>query len=276
MFLVILNSYYLKRKVKKVTAEILNRTDELEKLNKEFSISEQAISEATEGICITDIGGNIIKVNNSFCTSSGYSREELLGRNPRILKSGKQNKNFYMEMWHSIIHNGSWRGEIWDKKKSGEVYPKWLTINTIRCTSDNSVYYLGISTDISKLKKTEEKVNQLAYYDDLTKLPNRRFFYEMLERVVVRTKKHNKFAALLLLDLDRFKMINDTLGHSAGDIVLEYTANRLRESVKKSDTIARVGGDEFAIILEEVENTQQIIVICQRIIEAISKNIEIN
>ena len=276
LFLVILISLYLKSKVKKVTSEILKRTDELEKVIKELNISEQAISGATEGICITDISGNIIKVNNSFCQLSGYEKEELLGKNPRILKSGKQDAQFYLEMWESIIKTGSWRGEIWDRKKNGEIYPKWLAIDTIVCKSDDTTYYLGISTDITKLKNTEEKVNQLAYYDDLTKLPNRRFFYEILERVVVRTKKHNKLAALLLLDLDRFKMINDTLGHSAGDIVLKITANRLKKSLKKSDTIARVGGDEFAIILEDVENTQQIIIICQRIIEAISKNIEIN
>lgn len=276
LFLVILISLYLKRKVKKVTSEILKRTDELEKVIKELNISEQAISGATEGICITDISGNILKVNNSFCQLSGYEKEELLGKNPRILKSGKQDAQFYLEMWESIIKTGSWRGEIWDRKKNGEIYPKWLAIDTIVCKSDDTTYYLGISTDITKLKNTEEKVNQLAYYDDLTKLPNRRFFYEILERVVVRTKKHNKLAALLLLDLDRFKMINDTLGHSAGDIVLKITANRLKKSLKKSDTIARVGGDEFAIILEDVENTQQIIIICQRIIEAISKNIEIN
>lgn len=276
LFLVILISLYLKSKVKKVTSEILKRTDELEKVIKELNISEQAISGATEGICITDISGNILKVNNSFCQLSGYEKEELLGKNPRILKSGKQDAQFYLEMWESIIKTGSWRGEIWDRKKNGEIYPKWLAIDTIVCKSDDTTYYLGISTDITKLKNTEEKVNQLAYYDDLTKLPNRRFFYEILERVVVRTKKHNKLAALLLLDLDRFKMINDTLGHSAGDIVLKITANRLKKSLKKSDTIARVGGDEFAIILEDVENTQQIIIICQRIIEAISKNIEIN
>ena len=276
LFLVILISLYLKSKVKKVTSEILKRTDELEKVIKELNISEQAISGATEGICITDISGNILKVNNSFCQLSGYEKEELLGKNHRILKSGKQDAQFYLEMWESIIKTGSWRGEIWDRKKNGEIYPKWLAIDTIVCKSDDTTYYLGISTDITKLKNTEEKVNQLAYYDDLTKLPNRRFFYEILERVVVRTKKHNKLAALLLLDLDRFKMINDTLGHSAGDIVLKITANRLKKSLKKSDTIARVGGDEFAIILEDVENTQQIIIICQRIIEAISKNIEIN
>ena len=276
LFLVILISLYLKSKVKKVTSEILKRTDELEKVIKELNISEQAISGATEGICITDISGNILKVNNSFCQLSGYEKEELLGKNPRILKSGKQDAQFYLEMWESIIKTGSWRGEIWDRKKNGEIYPKWLAIDTIVCKSDDTTYYLGISTDITKLKNTEEKVNQLAYYDDLTKLPNRRFFYEILERVVVRTKKHNKLAALLLLDLDRFKMINDTLGHSSGDIVLKITANRLKKSLKKSDTIARVGGDEFAIILEDVENTQQIIIICQRIIEAISKNIEIN
>lgn len=250
--------------------EVEERTKELKSANQELMLSENIILQTSEGICVTNLKGTIIRVNNSFCTLFGFTRDEIIGKNIRVLRSDRHDKTFYKEMWRSIGEKGVWSGEIWNNKKNGERYPKWLTINTISDNMGLPKYYMCITSDISKLKKSEDKIKQLAYYDSLTSLPNRFYFKEMLQNAITSAIKNQNYAVLLFLDLDRFKIINDSLGHSVGDKVLIEVAKRLRHVVKRTDRVSRLGGDEFTIILEGVEYNQEIDSILERIIKEVS------
>ncbi|WP_406543664.1 PAS domain S-box protein [Clostridium ljungdahlii] len=167
-------------------------TNNLKQLNDELLISYRIIGTAMEGILMTDASGNIIKVNDSFQRVSGYKKDDLIGKNPRILKSGRHDKTFYLNMWHSLSTNGYWEGEIWNKKKNGKIYPKWMSITSLKGSDGAVENYISISTDISKIKKTEDKLHSLAYYDLLTGIPNRTLFYERLERSLIRANDNKK------------------------------------------------------------------------------------
>ncbi|AZV57901.1 EAL domain-containing protein [Clostridium sp. AWRP] len=244
-------------------------TNNLKQLNDELLISYRIIGTAMEGVLITDASGNIIKVNDSFQRISGYKKEYLIGKNPRILKSGRHNKKFYLNMWQNLIANGYWEGEIWNKAKNGKLYPKWMSITSLNGSDGTVENYIAISTDISKLKMTEDKLHNLAYYDPLTGIPNRTLFYERLERALIRGNDNKKAVALLFMDLDGFKFINDSLGHAAGDLLLKKVAFRIKSNIRKSDTVSRLGGDEFTVILENVENQEYVKTIAQSIINKI-------
>ncbi|WP_411681999.1 EAL domain-containing protein [Clostridium thailandense] len=244
-------------------------TNDLKKLNEELSISDRIINTAIEDVLITDASGNIIKVNNSFERISGYRKEDLIGRNPRIFKSGRHNKSFYLDMWNNLITNGYWEGEIWNKRKNGETYPKWMSITPLKKSNGTVENYIAISTDISKIKKTEDKLHSLAYYDLLTGIPNRTLFYDRLERALIRSIDTKKSVALLFMDLDEFKVINDSLGHAAGDLILKEVANRIKSTIRKSDTVSRLGGDEFAVIIENIDKPEDIRILAKAIIEKI-------
>ena len=256
--------------------EVAERTNALVESNKQLILSDKIILETSESICITDLNGAIIRVNKAFVKSSGYIEEELIGKNPSILKSGKHNQKFYKDMWANIHETGSWSGEIWDRKKSGEVYPKWMNINTIYDDIGTPNYYIAISTDMRKMKSSEDKIRKLAYYDSLTDLPNRHLFREILDKAIKRSLRRGKATVLMFLDLDRFKVINDNLGHTTGDLVLIEVAKRLKNIIKNSDTVARLGGDEFTVILEDIEYDMEISPVAERIISEISKPIIID
>ncbi|OBR94217.1 EAL domain-containing protein [Clostridium autoethanogenum] len=244
-------------------------TNNLKQLNDELLISYRIIDTSMEGVLITDASGNIIKVNDSFQRISGYKKEDLIGKNPRILKSGRHNKAFYLNMWQNLIANGYWEGEIWNKNKNGELYPKWMSITSLKGSDGTVENYIAISTDISKIKKTEDKLHSLAYYDLLTGIPNRTLFYERLERSLIRANDNKKAVALLFMDLDGFKVINDSLGHAAGDLLLKEVAARIKSSIRKSDTVSRLGGDEFTVILENVDSHEYVKAVSQAIIDKI-------
>ncbi|MCX5772994.1 MAG: EAL domain-containing protein [Fusobacteria bacterium] len=250
--------------------EVEERTKELKSANQELMLSENIILQTSEGICVTNLKGTIIRMNNSFCALFGFKREEIIGKNIRVLKSDRHDKEFYKEMWRSIKEKGVWSGEIWNNKGNEETYPKWLTINVICDNMGYPKYYMGITSDISKLKKSEDKIRQLAYYDSLTGLPNRYYFKEMLQNSINMAIKKQNHSVLLFLDLDRFKIINDSLGHSVGDKVLIEVGKRLRHVVKRTDSVSRLGGDEFTIILEDIEYDQEIDSVLRRIIKEIS------
>jgi diguanylate cyclase (GGDEF)-like protein/PAS domain S-box-containing protein len=208
-----------------------------------------ATFETHEAIMITDCNANIIRVNQAFEKITGYSSAEVLGKNPRILKSGQHDRRFYSQMWQGI-QSGSWNGELWDKHKNGTVYPKELTITAVKNPAGEITQYVCIFNDITERKKAEEEIKYLAFFDYLTGLPNRRLLMDRLKHALATSVKSYKKGALLFIDIDNFKSLNDTLGHDTGDLLLKQVAQRLNECVSEDDTVARLGGDEFVIIFE--------------------------
>lgn len=213
--------------------------------------------ESQEAVLITDANANIIRVNAAFEEISGYRAEEVIGRNPRLLQSGRHDAAFYQAMWASIQKTGQWAGEIWDRRKSGEIYPKFMTLTAVRDKQGTLTNYVSVATDISLRKQSEEEIRQLAFFDPLTRLPNRRLFQDRLQHTLAASQRSGHYVAVMLLDLDRFKTINDSLGHAVGDLLLIEVARRLRAAVRESDTIARLGGDEFIVILEPLDTNRE-------------------
>ena len=226
--------------------------DVTERLRSEEKLLQAAkVFESTmEGVVITGPDGDIVAVNPAFVDITGYPEVEALGKNPRIRKSGRHDHSFYQAMWASIIQTGSWRGEIWNRRKTGEIYPEWLTINTVKDETGKVVNYVGVFADISQLKRSEADLNYLAHHDPLTKLPNRLLLAARLEHAIQRAQRDGSLLAVLFIDLDRFKNINDSLGHPVGDNLLQIVAHRLGSGVRSEDTVARLGGDEFVVVLE--------------------------
>ncbi|OYY80922.1 MAG: hypothetical protein B7Y34_05115, partial [Methylophilales bacterium 16-45-9] len=200
-----------------------------------------------EGIIVTDAERRIISVNKSFTEITGYSAPEALGVNPKMLASGRQDSRFYQAMWSEIARDGSWQGEVWNKRKNGEIYPEALTIICVKNDQGAVMNYLAIFSDISERKSAEERILQLANYDVLTGLPNRILFNDRLAQALIHSQHKQCALSLLFLDIDRFKQINDTLGHGIGDQLLQIVAERLKQSVREQDTVSRQGGDEFVV-----------------------------
>ena len=206
-----------------------------------------------EGILVTDADNKIISVNRSFVEITGYRPEEVIGHNPRVLSSGRQDNEFYDQIWESIAATGSWQGEVWNRRKNGEVYPESLTIIRVENAEGVVINYLAIFSDISERKLAEERIQQLAHYDVLTGLPNRILFSDRLEQAMIFAQRNHAKVSLLFLDIDRFKQINDTLGHGVGDQLLQKVAERLLDCVREHDTVSRQGGDEFVVVLPETD-----------------------
>jgi diguanylate cyclase (GGDEF)-like protein/PAS domain S-box-containing protein len=208
---------------------------------------------AREGITITDADGIIVDINAAFTRITGYSREEVLGQNPRILQSGRQNKEFYLAMWRDLLASGHWSGEIWNKRKNGEIYPELLTISAVTDAQGGLSQYVGLFTDITVRRQMEDRVHQMAFFDPLTRLPNRRTLGDRLGQTMASSKRSGRYGALMVLDLDNFKPLNDAHGHAAGDLLLEAVAARMLACVREVDTVARIGGDEFVVLLSEMD-----------------------
>lgn len=203
-------------------------------------------------IMVTDADQRILRVNDAFTRLTGYRAEDAIGQTPRLLKSGRQDASFYVAMWESLAVNGHWEGEIWNRRRSGEIYPEWLTISAIQDAQGRLTHYVSTFTDISELKVAESEIHSLAFYDPLTGLPNRRLMFDRLGQSMAAAARHHQYAALLIIDLDNFKTLNDTLGHDIGDCLLIEVARRLRRSIRESDTAARQGGDEFSVLLDDL------------------------
>jgi len=208
--------------------------------------------ESNEPMVITDADNIILQVNRAFTESTGYSKEEAVGQKIGLLKSGRHGAAFYAAMWETIKNTGTWQGEIWDRRKNGEIYPKWLIISVVKGDDGAITHYVGTHIDITERKAAEEQIKQLAFYDPLTQLPNRRLLQERLKHGIDVERRDGKQLALLMLDLDRFKSVNDSLGHLAGDELLQQVAARIAGRLRDVDMVARLGGDEFIVLLEDM------------------------
>ena len=232
-------------------------------------LADKIFEHASEGVMITDPASNIINVNKAFTQVTGYSREEVIGQSPSLLNSGRQDAGFYRVMWQSLTEAGHWQGEIWNRRKNGEVYLEWLSITAIMDSIGHATHYVAIFSDITTIKANEERLHHLAYYDALTALPNRILFNDRLNQAMARASRGNQMVAVLLLDLDRFKIINDTLGHMAGDTLLIDVARRVGDCMRESDTVARLGGDEFIVVLPDMDNINHASLVAQKIIDVL-------
>ncbi|MDE2429564.1 MAG: EAL domain-containing protein, partial [Burkholderiales bacterium] len=237
--------------------------------------------EGQEGMVITDEDRTILRVNHAFTRITGYTREEAIGKQTSLLKSGLHGSSYYMEMADQLKEKGYWQGEIWNRRKNGEVYPEWLTITAVKSEDGSVVNYVGTMLDITQRKATEAKLEHLAYHDPLTGLPNRRLLLDRLQHALVANARGHHFGALLFLDLDNFKTINDINGHGKGDLLLQNTAKRLAHNTRKGDTLARIGGDEFVLILENLssnirDSAMEVKTICSKILQDLKHPYELD
>lgn len=234
-------------------ADLASIAIERDRAESELTIAATAF-QSQESLLITDADFNILRVNHAFIQSTGYEADEVIGKNAYMFKSDLHTADFYTEMWDCIHKTGAWQGEIWARRKSGEVYPKWLTISAVNGKDGVVSHYVGSGIDITQRKAAEEEIRNLAFYDSLTGLPNRRLLIDRLKHALAASIRSKMFGAVLFLDLDNFKTLNDTLGHDVGDLLLQQVSKRLTATSREDDTIARIGGDEFVVILENLSD----------------------
>jgi len=234
-------------------------------------LSQKLFEYSLDGIMVTDSDCRIVDVNDSFCQITGYVREEVVGQNPGILRSGQHEEAFFGEMWDSIRKSGSWKGEMWNRRKSGEIYPVRMNIIAIPDNSGETANYVGIFTDITRHKEHQDQLEYMANHDVLTGLPNRQLLLDRLEQAVKQSRRNGNELAVVFFDLDEFKPVNDRYGHEAGDAVLVAVAERIRERVRDTDTCGRIGGDEFVILFGELVGRERIEILVDEIIGEICK-----
>ena len=242
------------------------------KENRERLRQAAAVFDCTrEGVLVTDARGLIVHVNRAFIEITGYQREDVLGRLPSLFKSGRHSALFYQQMFQSLQRTGEWSGEIWNRRKSGEIYPQWQTIRVIYDDQDHLSHYVAVFSDISAIKESEHELAHLAHHDPLTDLPNRLLFTDRAKQALALAQTQKRGCALLLLDLDHFKIINDSLGHNVGDQLLKLAGERLQALLGPSVTLARLGGDEFAVLAESCTQVVQAAALAQRILAALQQ-----
>lgn len=231
-----------------------------------LKLFQKVFSNALEGITITDASGNIIAVNPAFTKITGYSNEEVIGQNPRLFKSDRHDEGFYQKMWEDITTKGAWAGEIWNRRKNGEAFPEWLSISAIRDAQGNTTHFVSVFHDIGEIKRQERQLAHREYHDPLTDLPNKLLLHDRLQMAIAHAKRINSKVGVMLMDLDNFKNINDSLGHHAGDKLIQKVASRMSSLLRSEDTIARLGGDEFAIMIQAIDEVHDAILLAERII----------
>lgn len=243
---------------------------------KELKFSARVFSNTHEGIMITESDGRIIEVNPAFSAITGYPSEEVMGLTPRIFRSGKHEQAFYEDMWQSLVEQGHWHGEVWNRNKRGEVFAELLDISALKDANGNTINYVAIFSDITRSKEQQTELELMAHYDALTQLPNRALFYDRFLQAVARSKRSSSLLAVCFLDLDDFKRVNDTRGHHIGDQLLVAVAERIKSNLREEDTISRQGGDEFTLLLGDIEHVHQADSLLSRIVEVLAEPYEID
>lgn len=253
-------------------AELTDRMSTLERALQErrrvesrLNIMATVFKRSREAILVTDASNRIIATNDAFTTMTGYSAVEILGQNPRILSAGLTQPAVYREMWDDLHQHGCWQGEVWDRRIDGRIYPKWLSVNVVSDSAGQVVNYIGIFSDITARKEAEERIHHLAHHDSLTGLANRMSLTHELKQMLRRTSRDSQQLAVMFIDLDQFKEINDVHGHDAGDQLLVQVAQRLKQSVRHGDVVARLGGDEFVVVLNHVSGVEAVQMVAEKV-----------
>jgi diguanylate cyclase (GGDEF)-like protein/PAS domain S-box-containing protein len=225
---------------------------DLKEMEKTLKLDASVLNECAEMIVITDAQGRITRVNKAFTTVTGYTEKEVLGKNPNMLHAEKMNEAFNNSKWDALHKNLSWQGEIWNRRKNGEIYPEWISLTAVKNTGDAITHYISVSSDATQRKKDEENIHFMAFYDNLTGLPNRILLQDRLKQALAQSHRNHQHGAVFILDIDHFKVVNDTLGHLIGDELLKVIAKRLTACIREEDTISRMGGDEFVVLLADL------------------------
>ena len=250
---------------------IIQDITERKQAKEKLTLAASVFTHARESIVITDANGMILEVNDTFSHITGYSREETVGKNPRILKSGRQSPNFYADMWQTLLKEGSWSGELWNRRKNGEVYAEMKTISTVSDEHGITTHYVALGNDITPMKTHQDQLERIAHYDILTNLPNRSLFADRLSQAMLQCNRHEQSLAVVFLDLDGFKAINDAYGHDIGDELLVALSIRMKGALRENDTLSRIGGDEFVAVLADLARVEDCEPILERLLLAASE-----
>jgi diguanylate cyclase (GGDEF)-like protein/PAS domain S-box-containing protein len=249
---------------------LTNQVKELQNSQAALRKLASAVEHSPISVMITDPTGNIEYVNPKFCQVTGYSVQEVVGQNPRILKGGDQPEQFYREIWETLLSKKEWHGEFHNRNKDGSLVWELASISPVCDEKGDIIYFVGVKEDISELKRLQRQLGQMAHSDELTGLPNRALFFDRLEQVMMQARRNESRFALLFADLDGFKAVNDSYGHQSGDELLQAVAHRLTFCVRESNTVARIGGDEFVIILNDLNRREGPSIVARKILEAFS------
>lgn len=247
---------------------VIHDITESKQTEEKLKLAASVFTHTREGITITDANGAIIEVNDTFSLITGYTRDEVLGKNPRLLHSGRQSPEFYVEMWKSLLEKGHWKGEIWNRHKSGEVYAELLSINAVKNAAGLVQNYVGLFSDITQQKDHQRQLEYIAYHDVLTNLPNRALLADRLSQAMKQCQRRHRSLAVAYLDLDGFKSVNDTHGHNMGDELLIAVSQRMKEALREGDTLARIGGDEFIALIADLEKIEDSESVLERLLKA--------
>ncbi|CDK99259.1 putative diguanylate phosphodiesterase [Magnetospirillum gryphiswaldense MSR-1 v2] len=253
------------------TVTVVEDITERKRLEDNMRLAATVFENSGDGLFVTDAENRIIHVNPAFTRITGYAADEVLGRNPSLLASGRHDHDFFIQLWAVLLRDGKWQGEIWDRRKDGEMFAGWQNIAVVRDTDGKVQNFVAVISDITSRKQVEERLSYAANHDPLTRLPNRTLFQERLTRAIARASRNHNLVALLFIDLDRFKQVNDTMGHLAGDMLLQQVAERLSSCIRQGDTVARLSGDEFTIILEDVQDPRDAAVVGHKVLRLLQE-----
>ena len=266
---------HLSRAIHEMVASLTGEIAQRREAEAGLQLAAKVFGQSNEAIMITDAENRIVQVNAAFTRITGYQSEEVLGHNPRLLSSGRQSPQFYHGMWQQLLSNNRWRGEIWNRRKSGEVFPEWLSISNVTDAQGKLTHHIALFIDITERKKEEAQMERLASYDTLTGLPNRNLLADRVEQGIAQANRHQSLLAMLFIDLDHFKNINDSLGHDVGDGLLQQVAERLKLCLRRSDTIARLGGDEFIALLTEISGEAEASFVAEKMLAVLGDGFEV-